>query len=59
MNETALRDLIDNATLFAKCYSRLVEALRAEGVPEAQAREDARLCALMAAFAPEQGGWRR
>lgn len=53
MNTDAVRGLIENATLFAKCYTALTEALMAEGVPEDVARDEARMTALYAALFPE------
>lgn len=50
MRTEALEALGKNALTFAQCYTRLVEAMMAEGVPERIARIDARLAAIAMAI---------
>jgi hypothetical protein len=50
MNESRLAALGANAKAWAKAYTLVVEALMAEGVPEVDARREARAAANMAAF---------
>jgi hypothetical protein len=56
VNTEHLRRLAENAAAFARCYTALVKALLAEGVPEDVAREEARATALIAAFSEDEEG---
>lgn len=51
-----LEDLGERSHEFAKCYVALVDALRAQGVPEITAREEARMTALLLVFQKEEEG---
>lgn len=46
--------LMQNSDRLAECYTQLTESLRAQGVPEYIARDEARMMALEVTFLQEE-----
>lgn len=54
INVHALTALMDGATMMAKAYTKMVEAMVAEGVEEEDARQEARNMVFFAAYMEDE-----